>query len=320
VLRTWIGLLGVVLVLGGGPASAQDYPNRPVRLIVPVAPGGALDLIARAVGQKLTESLGQPVVVENRSGAATVIGTDFAAKSPGDGYTLVLTATTHGMISALNPKLPYDPVKDFTPITLIATIPHVLVVNPSLPVGTLEEFVRLAKSRPGAMAYGSVGNGTPYHLAVELFKQMAGIDLVHVPYKGTGPATADLVAGQIQFMSVDMTVATPHIKAGRLKPLAVATARRMPGLEVPTVAEAGYPGFEVSSWYALSGPAGVPPAIVSRLHADTVKGLADPVLLERFAGLGATIVGSTPAEYDAHLRSEIARWTRVVRAAKITAD
>ena len=317
--RSWLRSITIVLVLTTGQALAQAYPSRPVKLIIPVAPGGALDLIGRTIGQKLSDSLGQPVVVENKSGAATVIGHDFVAKSLADGYTLMMTATTHGMISALNSNLPYDPVRDFTPIMLISTIPHVLVVNPSLPVNTLKEFVALAKSRPG-MPYGSVGNGTPYHLAVEMFKNISKIDLVHVPYKGTGPAMTDLMAGQIQFMSVDLTAATPYIKAGKLKPLAVATAERLPGLNLPTVAEAGYRGFEVVSWYALTGPAGIPPQIVARLNADTLKALADPVLRERFASLGANIVGSTPGEYDAFLRSEITRWTGVVRAARIIAD
>jgi tripartite-type tricarboxylate transporter receptor subunit TctC len=302
----------------GAWGQTSSYPSRPIRLVVPVAPGGALDLIARALGQKLSEGLHQAVVVENKSGAATAIGTDYVAKSPPDGYTLLLAATTHGIISTVTPDLPYDPIKDFTPISLLATIPHVLVVNPSLPVTNLREFVQLAKSR--SIAYGSVGNGTPHHLAAELFKQMAQIDMIHVPYKGTGPAMADLIAGQIQFMSVEMTAAAPHIRAGRLKALAVAAPQHLPGVDLPTVGEAGYPGFVVASWYGLMGPAGLPAPVVARLNAETIKGLADTALRERFKGLSATVVGSTPGEFDGFLRNEIARWTRVVSAAHIKAD
>jgi len=315
--RVVFAALACCVSLAAG-AQADHYPSRPIRLVVPVAPGGALDLIARALGQKLSEGLGQPVVVENKAGAATAIGTDFVAKSPPDGYTLLLAATTHGIISTVTPNLPYDPVKDFTPISLLATIPHVLVVNPSLPVATVRDFVELAKTR--SIAYGSVGNGTPHHLAAELFKQMAHIDMIHVPYKGTGPAMADLIAGQIQFMSVEMTAAAPYLRSGKLKGLAVAAPQRLASVDLPTVGEAGYPGFVVASWYGLMGPANLPAPVIARLHAQTVKGLADPALRERFSGLSAAVVGSTPGDFDRFLRGEIARWTNVVHAANIRAD
>ena len=299
-------------------AQGNAYPNKPARLIAPAATGGALDLIARSVAQKLSEGLGQPVIVENKPGASFAIGTDFVAKSPADGYTLLLTSTPHGTNPALNPKLPYDTANDFTAITLIATIPQILVVNKSVSANTLQEFVRLAKSRP--MAYGSTGSGSPNHLSAEMLKDMAQIDLTHVPYRGTGPALADLIGDRIQFMSVDMMSASPFLRSGQIRSLAIATAKRVPGLDLPTVAESGYLGFEVMSWYAVFGPAGILPAITSRINAEIVKGLSDPALKERFAGLGATVVGSSPAELDAHVRAEIARWTKVVNVAKIKAD
>jgi tripartite-type tricarboxylate transporter receptor subunit TctC len=310
-------LAAIAMLAFAQGALAQGFPNKPIRLIAPFAPGGSLDLIARGVGQKMTESVGQPVVVENRAGASGAIGSEAVAKSAPDGYTLLLGATTtHGVNPALNPNLPYDPVKDFTSICLVATIPHVIVINASMQANTLQEFVRLAQSKTG-MAFGSAGNGSPHHLAGEMLKSMAGFDAVHVPYKGSAPALADLVGGRLQFMSVEWTVAEPQIKAGKLKPLAIATAKRFPGVEVPTMAELGYPGFEVTAWYAIFGPAGMPEAVVSRLNAEIVKSLATPDLRERFQKLGVTPVGSSPAELAAHMRAEIARWTRVVKTAGI---
>ena len=301
-------------------ALAQSFPAKPVRLIAPFAAGGALDLIARAVGQKLSDGLGRPVIVDNRAGASGAIGSELVAKSAPDGYTLLLGATTtHGINPALNPKLPYDPIKDFTPISLVATIPHVIVVHPSVPAKTLPELVRLAKARPG-IAFGSAGYGSPHHLALEMLKNMAHLDLVHVPYKGTGPAMIDLMTGQIQIMSVELAAATPYIREGRMRPLAIATAKRVSGIDLPTVAELGYTGFEVTAWYAVFGPAGMPKPIVSRLNAEIVKGLQAPDLRERFTGLGATPVGTTPEELDAHVRAELARWSKVIKAGNITVE
>jgi tripartite-type tricarboxylate transporter receptor subunit TctC len=313
-------LLTAVLLACSTAAFGQAYPSKPIRLIAPFAPGGALDLIARGLGQKLSEGIGQPVVVENRAGASGAIGSEAVARSPADGYTLLLGATTtHGVNPALNPKLSYDPIRDFTPISLIATIPHVLVTNPGLQVSSVQELVRLAKSgRP--LNYGSAGNGSPHHLAAELFKSMAGIEAVHIPYKGSGPALADLMAGQLQFISVELTAAEPHTKSGKLKALAIATAQRVPGVALPTVAESGYPGFEVTSWYAIFGPAGMPEAVTAKLSADIAKAITSPDLSERLKGLGTTPVGSTPAELAAHVRNEVARWTQVVKTAGIKAD
>ena len=308
-----------LLVISQG-AQAQAFPNKPIRLVAPFSPGGALDLIARGIGQKLSEGMRQPVVVENRPGASGAIGSEAVAKSAPDGYTLLLGATTtHGINPALNPKLSYDPVKDFTPISLVATIPHILVVNPSVPAYSLQEFVQLARSKPG-MAFGSAGNGSPHHLAGEMLKMMAHIDVVHVPYKGSGPAMTDLIGGQLQFMSVELAAAEPYLKAGKLRALAIATAKRVPGVDLPTFAESGYPEFEVTAWYAIFGPAGMPDEIVSRLNAEIVKALAMPDLRDRLQKLGAAPVGSSAAELAAHVRAELARWTRVVKAAGITAE
>jgi tripartite-type tricarboxylate transporter receptor subunit TctC len=315
--RLFIPFAAVALIAFAQGTLAQTFPNKPIRLIAPFAVGGALDLIARGIGQKMSESMGQPVLVENRAGASGAIGSEAVAKSAPDGYTLLLGATTtHGINPALNPKLQYDAVKDFTPISLVATIPHIIVVNPSVPVSSLTEFIRLAKSKPG-MAFGSAGNGSPHHLAGEMLKSMAGIDVVHVPYKGSGPAMADLIGGQLQFMSVELTAAEPHIKAGKLKPIAIATAKRVPGVDLPTVTESGFPGFEVTAWYAIFGPAGIPEPVVSRLNAEIVKGVATPDLRDRLKNLGATPVGGFPAELGAHVRAEIARWTQVVKTAGI---
>lgn len=299
---------------------AQIFPAKPIRLIAPFSAGGALDLIARAVGDKLTDGLGRPVIVDNRAGASGAIGSEVVARSAPDGYTLLLGATTtHGINPALNPKLPYDPIKDFTPISLVATIPHVIVVHPSVPAKTLPEFVLLAKAKPG-IAFGSAGHGSPHHLALEMLKHMAHLDLVHVPYKGTAPAMIDLMTGQIQIMSVELAAATPFIKDGRIRPLAIATAKRVSGVDLPTVAELGYTGFEVTAWYAVFGPAGLPQPIVSRLNAEILKGLQAPDLRERFASLGATPVGTTPEELSAHVRAELARWSKVIKAQNISAE
>ena len=313
-------LLSLVLLLFAHAASGQSFPNKPIRLIAPFAAGGALDLIARGVGAKLAESMGEPVVVENRAGASGAIGSEAVARAAPDGYTLLLGATTtHGVNPALNPKLPYDPVKDFTPVSLVATIPHALVVNPSLPVNSVQELVKYARSGH-PLNYGSAGNGSPHHLAAELFKSMSGIQAVHVPYKGSGPALADLMSGQIQFISVELTAAEPYMKSGKLKALATATAERVPGLSLPTMGESGYPGFEVTSWYAIFGPAGMPAELTSKLSAEIAKAVNETDLRDRLKGLGTTPIGSTPEVLAAHVRSELDRWTKVVRVAGIKPD
>ncbi|HXJ51072.1 MAG TPA: tripartite tricarboxylate transporter substrate binding protein [Burkholderiales bacterium] len=310
-------LLAVVLWSICAASAGQSFPSKPIRLIAPFAPGGALDLIARGVGAKLSESVGQPVVVENRAGASGAIGSEAVARSAPDGYTILLGATTtHGINPAFNPKsLPYDAVKDFTPISLVATIPHALVVNPRLGVNSVQDLVRLGKSRP--LNYGSAGNGSPHHLAAELFKSLTGIQAVHVPYKGSGPALADLMGGNLDFVSVEYTAAEPHVKSGKLKALATATAQRVPGIDLPTVAEAGYPGFEVTSWYAIFGPAGIPAEVTGKLSSAIHQAVTATDLRERLKGLGTTPIGSTPEELAAYQHSDIERWTKVVRTANI---
>ena len=295
----------------------QAFPSKPIKLIAPFAPGGALDLIARGVGAKLSDSLGQPVIVENRAGASGAIGSEAVARSAPDGYTLLLGATTtHGINPAFNPKsLPYDAIKDFTPVSLVGTIPHALVVNAKSPVNSVQDLVKLGKSR--SLNYGSAGNGSPHHLAAELFKSLTGIQAVHVPYKGSGPALSDLMAGNIDFISVEYTAAEPYVKSGKLKALATATRDPVPGLDLPTVAQAGYPGFEVRSWYAVFGPAGMPPAVTQKLAAEIHKAVTETDLRDRLKGLGTTPIGSTPEELAAFQRNDIALWTRVVQTAGI---
>ena len=311
--RLLLSLLAFVSVT----ALAQPFPNKPIRLIAPFAPGGALDLIARGVGAKLSDSLGQPVVVENRAGASGAIGSDAVARSAPDGYTLLLGATTtHGINPAFNPKsLPYDAIRDFTPVSLVGTIPHALIVNTKLPVNSVQDLVKLGKSR--SLNYGSAGNGSPHHLAGELFRSLTGVDAVHVPYKGSGPALADLMAANLDFISVEYTAAEPHVKSGKLKALATATTQRVAGIDLPTVAEAGVTGFEVTSWYAIFGPAGMPREVTQKLSTEIHKAVNDTDLRDRLRGLGTTPIGSTPEVLAAYQRSDIERWTKVVKSAGI---
>jgi tripartite-type tricarboxylate transporter receptor subunit TctC len=306
-------LLAALLGFAQG-ASAQAFPSKPIRLIVPFPAGlGALELLSRGISQRVSESIGQPVLVENRVGASGAIGAEAVARSAPDGYTMLMgTTTTHGINPALNPKLSYNALTDFTPISLVGTEPLVLIVNSSVPANTLQEFIRLAKAKPG-MSFGSAGNGTPHHLAAETLKSMAGIDVLHVPYKGAVPALTDLVGGRLQFMMYSLAAAQPHVKAGKVRQLAIATPQRVPGVDLPTFAESGYPGFEFISWYAIFGPAGMPEAVVSRLNAEIVKALRSEELRERMRQQSITVVGSSPAELGAYLRTDLARWKDVVK-------
>ncbi len=293
------------VALSGSSFAQGAYPSKPVRLIAPFSPGGTLDLVARGIANSLSEQLGQTFVVENRAGAAGAIGSEYVARAAPDGYTLLLGATTtHGVNPALNPNLPYDPVKDFVPVSLLATIPHVLVVNPSVPANNLAEFIAYAKAKPG-LAFGSAGNGSPHHLAGELLKSSASIDATHVPYKGAGPALNDVMAGQLAFMSIEITAAAPQIKSGKIRPIAIASSKRAPGADVPTFVEAGLPGFEVTAWYAIFAPAGTPKAIVDLLAAECAKALSKGELRERIISVGGVPVGSTSAELDAHVKAEL---------------
>jgi tripartite-type tricarboxylate transporter receptor subunit TctC len=313
------GLLLAVAALACAPSLAQEFPGKPLRLIVPFPPGGSADILARAIGQKLSEGLGQPVVVDNRPGAGTAIGAEALAKAPADGYTLMIgTVSSHAINPALNTKLPFHPVRDFTPVSLVASIPFAMVVHPSLPVKNVREFIAYAQSRPGKIDYSSAGVGTSNHLAGELFEAMTGTHLVHIPYRGSAPALQDLIAGRVMLMFDLVLTAAPHIKSGAVRGLAVTGATRSAVLpDLPTVAESGVPGYEVSAWFGIFAPAGVPKPVVDRLNAEVVKAIASPDLRQRLVSQGADPVTSSPAEFAAYLQSEIAKWAKVVKAAGV---
>ncbi|HWA39295.1 MAG TPA: tripartite tricarboxylate transporter substrate binding protein [Burkholderiales bacterium] len=299
------------------PAVAQ-YPNRAVKLIVPFPPAGATDVVGRIVAAKLGERLGQPVVVDNKPGAGGSIGSDLAAKSAPDGYTiLIATSSTHSIGPVLQ-KLPYDPIRDFAPITHVANVPNVLVVSPTLPVKSVEELVALAKSKPGQLNFASSGVGTIVHLNAELFKMISATDIVHVPYKGTALSIPDVASGNIAMLFDSLASVMPHIKSGKVKPLAVNAAKRQALLpDVPTLSEAGMPQFDRYTWFGMFAPAGTPPEIVARLQREIVAALQAPDLLERFAAVGAEPVGSTPEQFVERIRSDATRWSEVIRQAGV---
>jgi tripartite-type tricarboxylate transporter receptor subunit TctC len=312
--------VGIVAGLAlAGPAKAQDYPSKPIRLVVPFAAGGATDVLARLVGERLTASLGQQVVVDNRPGAGGNIGSDIVARAEPDGYTILMGAVgTHAINPSLYPKMPYDPVKDFAPVTLVASVPNVLVVNPEVPANSVQELIDLAKAKPGELNFASSGNGTSIHLSGELFKAMTGTDIVHVPYKGSGPAVTDLLGGQVQMMFDNMPSSLPHVKAGKLRALGVTSAKRSPALpEVPTIAEAGVPGYDATSWFGILAPAGTPEPVVTRLQGAIVQALGEPEMRQRMADLGAEPVGDTPAEFGQFITAELAKWAKVVNDAGV---
>jgi tripartite-type tricarboxylate transporter receptor subunit TctC len=297
-------------------AHGQTYPSKPIRFVVPFAAGGGSDLVARTVAAKITEALAQPVIVDNRAGAAGTIGADIAAKSPPDGHTLLLGS--NGPL-AINPslysKLPYDASRDFAPVSLVTVMPFLLVVHPSLPVKALKDLVALAKAKPGQLNYGSPGNGSTTHLANELLKSMTGMQIAHVPYKGVAPAATDLISGQVQMMSGDLSTLLPHVRSGRMRALAVTAARRSSLLpDMPTVSESGVPGYEATGWFGVLVPAGTPPAIVERLNAAIVKGLAMVDARERLATLGGEVGGGPPEHFSAHIRKEAAKWSKLIKA------
>jgi tripartite-type tricarboxylate transporter receptor subunit TctC len=318
-MRSVTAVLAAALLLAA-PAAAQ-YPAKPVRFIVPSSAGGGTDIIARALAQKLSEALGQQFVVENRPGAGQMIGIELAARAPADGHTILMTASTLAINPIMYKKVSYDPLRDFAPITQAASLPNVLVVHPSLPARSVAELVALAKREPGKIAYASAGVGTSPQMSVELLKSLAGIDLLHVPYKGTGPGVIDVLAGQVKVMTPNVLTALPHIKSGRLRALAVTSAKRSEALpEVPTMAEAGVPGYESVQWYGVLAPAGTPREIVQRLYAEIAKALHAGEVRERLAADGAEPVGSTPEEFAAFIRAEIAKWSKVAKAAGINPE
>ena len=301
------------------PAHAQGYPAKPVRMIVAYPPGGGTDIVGRVVAQKLGELLGQSVVVENRGGASGNIGTELAAHAAPDGYTILMGNVAPNAINvSLFKELPFDPVADFAPVSLVASTPNILVVHPSTPARTVKEVIALAKAKPGTLNFASAGMGSSSHLAGELFRILAGVEIVHVPYKGAGPAMVDVLSGQVQLYFATMPAAMPHVKPGKLAPVAVTSARRSPALpDLPTVAESGVPGYEASTWYGVLAPAHTSPAVVARLHGDIVKILADAALHARLADQGFDPVGSSPEEFGAYIKSEILKWGKAIRDAGI---
>ena len=313
--------VSALLALAAFGASAQGWPSRPVHVVVPYPAGGPNDIIVRMVGKRLGETLGEPIVVENRPGAGGNIGTDSVAKSAPDGYTLVSVGPGALIINPLLGKVPYDTMRDFAPVTIMAVAPNALVAHPSFPAKSVKDLVALAKQKPGAINYASGGTGSTPHLAAALFAVMAGVQLTHVPYKGTGPATADLVGGQVQIAFLGIPTVLPHIRSGKLRALAVTGARRSPELpDVPTVAEAGVPGYELSPWYGLLAPAGTPSAVVARLAAEATKIVREPAMREQLVAQGAEPAGGTPEEFARTLRSDAALWKKVVKDAGIRAD
>ena len=311
-------------LLGAAAAVAADasYPRRPVRFIVPFAPGGSTDTLARTLAQRLSDALGQQVVVDNRSGGNGNIGTEIVAHAAPDGQTILLGYIANlGIGPSLYATLPYDPVKDFAPVTLLAVSPNILVAHPALPVKSVRELVAYAKANPQKINYASSAVASLGHLAGELLNGAAGIHMQHVPYKGSGQAVIDLLAGQVQIMFSGMSSVMPHIKAGKLRPLAVTGAQRSPATpDVPTIAEAGYPGFEASAWYGVLAPAGTPREIVMRLNAEVLRALKMPEVKERLENVGFELVGGTPEAFGIYIRSEIGKWAKVVKASGIKAE
>lgn len=323
-MKLWLRLVGntlasLVLVLSAVVATAQDkYPNKSIRVIVPVAPGGGTDFIARLIGQKLSEAWGQPVIVDNRPGGAGNLGVEIAAKAVPDGYTLVIPITSFPINPSLYSKLPFDTVRDFAPITLVASAPLLLVVNPGVQANSVKELIAFAKARPGQLNYANSGSGTTAHLAGELFKRMAGVDIVSIAYKGGGPAVIDLIAGNVQIYFSTVPAALPQVKAGRLRALAVTSSKRLNNIpEIPTVSESGLPGFEVVAWFGMFAPGKTPQPIVKKLNGEVVRILGMPDVREKMSGQGLIPGGNTSEELGVFLKAEIAKWSKLIKEANI---
>lgn len=322
--RAAAGLLVIGVASAVGDAWAQgaaNYPSRPVRYIVGYTPGGTADILARAVSQRLNEAWGQPVVVENRAGAGTNIGTEVAAKSAPDGYTLFMPTVANAINATLYPKLAYDPIRDFTYITNFAKVPGIVVVHPSIPVKNAKELIALARAHPNQLRHGSTGVGSPHHLAGELFKAMAGVKMIHIPYKGASPALTDVVGGHIEVYFGAMVSVLPHVKSGRLRALGVTSLKRVAAVpDVATIDEQGLKGYETGSWFGMAVPAGTPRDIVNKLHNEAVRIIALPEIRDRMSAEGAEFVGDTPEQYTAFVKSEIVKWGKAVKASGATAD
>ena len=318
-------LLCIALIPGVAVSQAQSetgYPSKPIRMIVPSAPGSGPDIMARAIGQKLTEALGQAIVIDDKPGAGGIIGSEAAAKAAPDGYTLIMSnAGAHTVNPSLYAKLPYDPIKDFAPVTLVALAPNILIVHPTLPVRNIKELIALAKAKPGELTFGSGGNGSTAHLSGEMFKTMAGINIVHIPFKGSPAAVIGVIAGQIALAIPNIPPALPHVRSGKLKALAVTTAKRAAGVpELPTVAESGLPGYEATAWFGVLAPAATPPQIIARLNAAIVKIAHAREMQDRLMAEGADAVGNTPEQFAQIIRNDIAKWAKVVKASGARAD
>ncbi|MBB3972402.1 Bug family tripartite tricarboxylate transporter substrate binding protein [Hansschlegelia beijingensis] len=313
--RALRALGAAALLAGASQASAADFPTRPITMIVPFAPGGSTDLVARLVAAKMGETLKQQVLVENRGGAGGNLGAAAVAKADPDGYTILMgTVATHALNPALYKRMPYDAAKDFAPISLLAIVPNVLVVNPNFPAKSVPELVEMLKKEPGKYAYASSGNGTPLHLSGELFKKIGEVDMIHIPYKGAGPALVDVIAGQVPIMFDNLPSSTEHIKSGRLRALGVTTATRAPSFpDVPTIAEGGLAGYDTYTWNALFAPAGTPKEVIDALNAAANQAVADPTVKAKLADFSATVVGSTPEALGEHVQKELAKWAPIVK-------
>jgi tripartite-type tricarboxylate transporter receptor subunit TctC len=318
--RAFAVLIALLLFAWTAAAAAQSYPNRPIRLIVPFPPGGSNDIVARVIGQQLGERLGKPLVVDNRGGAGGLIGTETAVNALPDGYTLLIVSVAYSYSPALY-KLPYDPVKAVAPVAQLGTGPNSLVVHPSVAAKSVKELIALAKAKPGQLNYATAGIGTFQHMSSELFRIMSGVDIVHIPYKGGGPATLAVIAGQAQISIGSLLQTLPHIRSGKLRPLATGGAKRAPALpDAPTVAEAGVPGYEANNWWGIVGPAATPPAIVKRLNSEVAAVLATPETQKWFVSEGAEAVTRTPEEFRKWILAEMVKWTKVAKQAGIKAE
>jgi len=313
--------LAAAAALLAAAATAQTYPERPVRLIVPWPPGGSVDTTARYIHEQLGKELGQPIVIDNRSGATGNIGTEAVARAKPDGYTLLINTITIATAPALFPSLPFDVAKDFAPISVVARAPHLLIVNNNVPAKSVRELVALLRASPGKLSYSSAGNGTNFHIAAELFKELSQTYALHVPYRGGGPALLDTISGQVDFSFPSLTAGLPQATAGRVRALAVTSAARSPAIpDLPTIAEAGLPGYEFTSWQLVLAPAGTPREIVARIHRGIVQTMKSPQVLERYAREGTIPMSTSPEEAAAFLKAEIARWTKIIRERGIKAD